>query len=601
MAHKRRESETEPSLGVIAWRLALTGVAAVGVVLEHGFHELPVAVGRLHLIQLVAMAVYVLEVFGRNWLRRAPLPGGGVTGAERVLFLMAGFGAAMLWVDPLGYGWHLFEIAVVGLCFGELWRINVALSRVMKRPGMLLPLSFITMIAVGTALLKLPVAVPEGNSISWLDALFTMTSAVCVTGLTVRTTAVDFTPFGQLVIGIFIQLGGLAIIIFGSMLALLLGRALSLRENVTLSQMIEAQPLRNTAAFVRFIVTTTLTIVLIGAIVMMPMWGEVADDWSWPRQIGVSLFHSVSAFCNAGFDLTGESLEGYRYASIAHGVHFPLIVIGAIGFPVLDNLRWAALGRIRRWFGRPVPVNELAQHRLNLHTKVVLATTLFMFLFGVLFIGVAQLMPYVHYVLGTDGGGELPDAPLGPQLGRAFTDATFITLAGRTAGFNTMPMEEMTAASNFTTMILMIIGGSPGSVGGGVKTTAVALLVLSVVATMRKRQETEAFGRTISDALVRRAATIGICYLLLVGIVTLLLSYSEPFSLEEILFEAISGTGTVGLSLGITEHLTPFGKSVIIAAMFLGRIGPLTLLAALVFTHRSRRPYAYAHENVALG
>lgn len=601
----------EIHIAVMLWRLLLTGGAALGIVLEHGFYQLPQILGwqlmawHIHLVQVVAMVLYMLDVVVRVRLRRVPMPGAGLGWADRALFLLAAFGAVVGTLQPHTYGWHIFEIAVAFLFFSDLWRMNVALSRVLTRPGMLLPLSFATLIVIGTLLIKMPVATPVGQpSVSWIDALFTMTSAVCVTGLTVRTTATDFSPFGQLLIGIFIQLGGLGIVIFGSIFAMLLGRSLALREHLNLSEMLESQPLRNITGFVRFIVLTTLIIELLGAACMYFMWGPVAESWSWEQRLGVSLFHAVSAFCNAGFDLTGQSLEGYRMTMLAHAVVLPLVVIGGIGFPVLENLRWVLWGKVQRWLGRPLRNSmDMVRYRLTLHTKLVLATTVALYLFGVVFIFVGQAMPYFHGPLGLpepthlEAGNEWGwDA-----AGRILAEASFMSFATRTAGFNTVPTQEMSTASHFAMMVLMVIGGAPGSTAGGVKVTAFVLLVLSVVATMRNRQETEAFGRTIADAVVRRAATIGICFMLLIGTTTLLLCYSEPFRFERIFFEAISAAGTVGLSLGITDSLTPFGKGVIIVTMYLGRVGPLTLLAALVFSQRLQRPYAYAHENVVLG
>ena len=592
-------------LGVMLWRLGVTALAAAGVVLEHGFYEQLFLPWKIHAAQALLLLVYAADVFGRAWLRRVPMPGAGVVWTDRVLFVVAGLGAVMRVVDPGGVGWHLVEVSAASLCFAELWRTNVALSRSMARPGLLLPLSFGTLIVVGTLLIKTPVAVPQGHpELSWVDALFTMTSAVCVTGLTVQPTATAFTPFGHLLIGIFIQLGGLGIIIFGTLLVMLLGRSLSLREHMSLGEMLESQPLRNITGFVRFIVLTTLGIELAGAAVMMGMWDTGGADWSWQRYVGMSLFHAVSAFCNAGFDLTGDSLEAYRYSPLTHVVVLVLVVVGGIGFPVLNNLRWSIWGAIQRWRGRAVGLSELARCRLSLHTKLVLTTTAWCYLLGVVFIGAGQLMPYFYeaFEQGQTAHVERPGELTASRVVRVAADASFMSLATRTAGFNTVPTEQMSKASHFAMMALMVVGGSPGSTAGGAKTTVVALLVLSVIATIRNRSETEAFGRTMADALVRRAATIGICFMLLIGVSTLLLCYSESsFPFERIFFEAVSASGTVGLSMGITEDLTTFGKGVIIGTMFLGRVGPLTLLAALLFRRRTRRPYAFAHEDVGLG
>jgi trk system potassium uptake protein TrkH len=338
------------------------------------------------------------------------------------------------------------------------------------------------------------------------------------------------------------------------------------------------------------------------------------------RRIGLSLFHSVSAFCNAGFDLTGASLVPYRNSSLTYFVVGPLIILGGLGFPVLNNIVEVARDRFRRvrWRAvwnrvtyrrdplhpaRLVTSNDQPRRRLTLHTKLVLVTTLALFLWGLLTIGAAQIL---------SRRGLVPEAAptTQPQLVLestqrgvvgAIADASFMSISARTAGFNSLPMDQLEPASRFSIITLMIVGGSPGGAAGGLKTTVLAVLLWSVLSTIRQRRETEVFGRAIADSLVRQAGTVAICYLMLIVVSTLLLSLSEKASFGVILFEAVSAATTTGLSLGLTFELTPFGKVVIIATMFLGRVGPLALFAALVFRHGPQRPYAYPHESVALG
>ena len=606
----RRAVASAPTVrfGQLVFHLLMTGLVAGGIVFERGFYHRPISPAAIHLGQVVLLGLYWLSVFYHAARERLAIPEQRVTWLDFAVLGLMVFGGTMHLGGVRPWGWELLELGAVMLLLAELWRFNVALSHVVKRPGILFPLSFVTLIAVGTILLKVPVAVPAGEHISWLNSLFTMTSAVCVTGLTVRNTATQFTPFGQTIICLFIQLGGLGILIFASTLALLLGRSLSLRQHLSLSSMLADQPLFKLNSFVRFIVVTTLVIEALGALAMIPLWhGSPGHPLTLEQRVELSAFHSVSAFCNAGFDITGNSLVGYRYSLLSHAVIGPLIVLGGLGFPVLSNLFQVAKSRVLRWAAhlmRRVPRDvDLARHRLSLHTKMVITTSVGLYLFGVVTIAAGQLMPYAYGWLdqGVTANQQRPGALTVDKVGGILADASFMSISARTAGFNTVKMDHIEPAGRFALMLLMVVGGSPGSTAGGVKTTVLALLLLSVVATLRPTREAQAFGRAISDSLVRKAATLATCYLGLVATATLLLCLSEPFPFDQILFEVISASSTVGLSLGITSHLTSFGELVIIAAMYLGRIGPLALLGTLIFRAAASRPYAFPHEDVALG
>lgn len=602
-------------------RLALTLLAAAVVVLEHGFFRPPAPVWAMHLVQCLALLGYGLELERRH--RRGGDPFATPRGRwlEIGLLVVAFSGLVMsLFAGAEAY-WRLVEAVSIWFFLMESWRLNVALSRALARPGLLLPLSFALLILIGTPLLMTPRATPHvfdeslnafisvGEPITFSEALFTATSAVCVTGLIVRDTARDFTPFGQAIIGSLIQLGGLGIIIFGSMLVTLLGQSLSLKENLNLRDMLNDQPMHKLRGFVRFIVLTTIGIELIGAAAMYPLWDDpVGGVLSTAQRAGMSLFHAVSAFCNAGFDITGHSLVGYRYSPLlTHAVIVPLIVVGGLGFPALENLFSVARARLSGWMRytpvRPgIPV-DITAGRLSLHTKIVLTAAACLYLWGVVTIGAGQLMPYLYESMqqGVTAHVDRPDPLTISSFGGLLADASFMSVTSRSAGFNAMPMDELEPAGRFAVMTLMMVGGSPGSTAGGFKTTVIALLALSVFATIRQRPRAEAFGRTIADSLVRKAATIGLCYLLLVTLSTMLLCLSEPYPFQKLAFEAVSASTTTGLSLGITGDLTGFGRAVIIATMFLGRVGPLALLGAMTFSRGAGRPYRYAHEAVALG
>ena len=596
------ETVSDVRLDVLAMRVLTLGAVVAGMVLEYGLNTPPVSNRLIHLGQILLWGLYTLDVwvggrFGRRGLREP-----GHDWVDAILGITAGVGVVIEMGALVGSHprqWHLFELSVVLLVLGELWRINVGLSRRFRRPGLLLPVSFLTLIAIGTLLLKAPMAVPAGQSLSWLDALFTMTSAVCVTGLVVRDTATSFTPYGQAVIGLFIQLGGLGVIIFGSMLVSLLGHRLSLRQHMTLSKMLNDQPLNQVISLVRFIVGATLLIELGAAMALMTLWPE---GLSFKQRFAMSLFHAVSAFCNAGFSLQNNSLESYRYAVQVHLILVPLIVIGGLGFPVLQDL-WRVVGARRLRLGGRRGGGLRASDRLNLHTKVVLGTTAVLYLYGVFFLFVAQFQPYVYdYFQQGVTSHRRQVIPLSlDRLGGMLADASFLSVTSRTAGFHTVPVETLDGPGRFVILTLMMIGASPGGTGGGMKTTTLAILVLTIAATLRARQETEVFDRRIRDTLVRKAATIATCFIALATASTGLLCFSEPYSFEKVAFEAVSAASTTGLSLGITGDLTPFGKAVIIATMFLGRIGPLSLLVGLLMGSKPARAYAYPHEDVGIG
>jgi trk system potassium uptake protein TrkH len=277
-----------------------------------------------------------------------------------------------------------------------------------------------------------------------------------------------------------------------------------------------------------------------------------------------------------------------------------LIVIGGLGYPVLDNLYRMARCRISARCRRDAPLSD---RRMTLHTKVVLTTTATLYLAGVIVIAAAQLMPAVtdYFQLNVTANRPAP-APMNlSTLGGVIADSSFLSVTSRTAGFNAMPMDELQPAGQLGVMTLMMIGGSPGGTAGGMRTTTLAVLLLSIFATVRRRPHVEAFGRTIDDSLVRKAAVMVACFIGLVTVATLLLCMVEPFPFNKLLFEVVSAVTVTGLSLGITAELTAFGKVVIIIAMFLGRVGPLALLGALAFGAAPRRRYQYAREDVMVG
>ncbi|MCA9297512.1 MAG: hypothetical protein KDA28_00515, partial [Phycisphaerales bacterium] len=450
-------------------------------------------------------------------------------------------------------------------------RVNGLLARSLDNPSILFPASFLALIAVSTLLLMLPVSTPVDHRIGWVDASFTATSAVCVTGLAVRDTASGFTPFGQTVILASIQLGGLGVMIFGSTLALLFGARLSFREHVTLSMALDEYPAHRITRFAWFIVLTTFALEAIGAAAIAFSW---PGDEDLATRLRMGVFHSVSAFCNAGFDITGESLVGVRREMTPYVGIAPMIILGGLGFIVLEDFftqgRARLLGRSRRM-------------RLTTHSKVVLVTSTALLIGGFLVLLIAQAFATGTFTL------------------QSLLDAAFMSTTARTAGFTSVPMEELSSGSRLTLMFLMAIGGSPGSTAGGMKTVVFAMLLLAVASTVRGREEVEVFGRALPDALVKKAATVAAGFTGVVALSMLVLDLTEEIPFEPLLFEVVSAATTTGLSLGATDDLSTAGRVVITLTMFLGRVGALSLIAALIGTTGASGRYRLPRDTVSLG
>jgi trk system potassium uptake protein TrkH len=448
---------------------------------------------------------------------------------------------------------------------------------------------FVTLILAGSGLLMLPKAqVHRDAPLSITDAVFTATSATCVTGLIVKDTGGDFTRMGQIVILTLIQLGGLGIVIFGGVLALLLGQALSVKETVAMQDLLSTQTMNRIGAMIGFIFGGTLLMEAVGAVLLYPMWTTVPGTAANPdEQWFFSIFHAVSAFCNAGFSLCRTNLEGFRGAWGIYLVICPLVVIGGLGFGVLYNLSNVLRDRMRRMVHRQSCPDKFLQSgipvRLQLQTKIVLTTSVILIAGGT-----ALLMLFEYFTPGGDG---------------RFLTALFQSITARTAGFNTVPIADLSEPSKLTLIFLMFIGGSSGSPAGGIKTVTFALIVMVVYATLRKRREVEIFRRSVRLVVVGRAITVVMLFVTILLTATFGLSITERhggWTLLDLAFEAGSALGTVGLSTGVTGTLTTAGKWIIIMTMLVGRLGPLTLLAGLMFNFKPAG-YDYPSEPVMVG
>ncbi len=608
--------------------LGLAGAAAVAaLVLEYGFRRPPVSLEILHAVEAAIVAIFIIDRLGR-WVlarrRRAYLRANWI---DFALIAAAGLAMAVylhLRGKVLAAGALYVLITQAYLLVSLLLRavsVNLRFAGSGIHPSILLIASFLFLSLAGSGLLMLPVATPPTTpGPYYIDALFTATSATCVTGLIVRDTGGDWSPFGQGVILVLIQVGGLGIMVSGTMLAMLLGKSLSMRGSDTVGQMLATDRVGDLARIIKFVIVTAFVLEAVGAVLFYRMFAAAgrAEMVSTGKAIWEGVFHSVSSFCNAGFSLMGSNMmegvrEGWgvplRQRWQIMGVMAPLVVLGGLGFPVLQDCgRWARRAAARLWerlkgnraTGRP------ARFRLTLHSKIVLTASVALIVVGAAGILLLELnqdrdRQVVGYHPTIDGGsGQKSDWASLSTVQRAKA-AVFQSITARTAGFNTIDIAELSTASKAWICGLMTIGGSPASTAGGMKTITVALLILTVYCTIRKRRDLEVFGRTVPVELVRKTFTLAVLYLGLVAVVALLLSVAmRGWDFIDLLFEASSACGTVGLSTGITRQLNMFAKCVIIAGMFIGRIGPVTLLIAMT-TRVKYVAYEYPTETVVVG
>jgi trk system potassium uptake protein TrkH len=534
-------------------------------------------------VQMIALALYAAALGAPAIL--APAGGRRFALLESKRAEVTLVGAALLtgWA-----AWPLMTSLTTALILVHVMKLYLDLVQTSVPPGLIFVGSFLIFSIVGTGALMLPAATPEDSPpITLLEASFTIVSAISQTGLILRDTGSEFTRFGQTIILIWIQVGALGVIVFGALLATFLGANFGLRAQQTIAEDTEQgwTGQLSLARLVTFTILLTLVLELVGAAALFFGWPEEWPGGPEVNTIGDRAFHavffSVSAFCNAGFSTAPNSLEGLRTHWIPHLVIAPLIVIGSIGFPVLDNIRQTVIAKLR---GRRLMDGRLI--RLNLNTKIILSATLAVYLLG-----------YVLILIGERTQADIP-------MGLALLDAHFMNI-NRTSGFNTIPPDEMGLLSQLTLILLMFIGGSPGSVAGGIKMMVFAVLVLTVWSTIMGRRQTEVFGRTLHDAIVRKSATLITLSLAGVMTVTGVLAATETVegehTLDELLFEATSAFATCGLSLGITDEVSDAGKVALMVAMFVGRVGPLAVLAGLLsITRRSKTRYAYATEEVVI-
>jgi len=437
-------------------------------------------------------------------------------------------------------------------------------------PSRVLAVSFLAAILIGTFLLSLPFAARQGRT-PVIDAFFTAASAVCVTGLVVKDTPVHFSPAGQVVILGLIQIGGLGIMTFSTLIILAARRRISFRERLLIQSSFHPGIPKDLPSLVRSIFAYTLAIEAVGAALLFAWF---LAEFGAGRAAALAVFHSVSAFCNAGFSLFSDSLTGYRgHTGIVMTVA-GLIMLGGIGFPVLRETRQLALAK---WTGRPV--------RPSLHFKLIVTTTL-----------ILVLAPFILFLF-LERSSSMASLTTGDRLLSSF----FQSVTARTAGFHTISVTALGPASVLILLVLMFIGASPASTGGGVKTSTASLVVLLVRARLKARETASAFHRSLAADLVAKSFILIALAVAVVFLASGVLLASQPaLRMRDALFEAFSAFGTVGLSMGVTSALTPVGKLAIVLTMFVGRVGPLTLLYALS-RRKPRGTFEYAEESVLVG
>lgn len=448
---------------------------------------------------------------------------------------------------------HELRAAVLGF----LWR----------RPALLLILTFVVLSVVGGLVLTFPACSAHDRPLDALDALFTAVSASCVTGLTVVDTATDFTFVGQLVILLLVQVGGLGIMTLAAVATLAIGGAIGGYTEGALRDFAGTDRRAATRRLLGVIIKVTLLLEAIGAACLLPTF--LGRGLGLGEALWGSVFHAVSAFCNAGFALQSDSLVSFQSSPVALHTIALLIVLGGIGFGVF-------MGAFELWSRR-------RRDPMSLHVKLVLTTNAL--LLGVAFFG----------WLVSEWNGSLAGMGMGERLNNAW----FQSVTLRTAGFNSVELGVLSHGAILTMLVWMFVGASPGSTGGGVKTTTVAVLFVAVTSVVRGRDDAEAFGRRLTRRVVYRAAAIVTISAAVVFVGSLALMLTQGFSFEKTLFEATSAFATVGLSLGITADLDHTGKLIVMMLMIVGRTGPLTM--ALMFRRQDPMPVRYPEEEVMVG
>lgn len=434
-------------------------------------------------------------------------------------------------------------------------------------PPQVLALGFLSLILIGSILLNLPIASSSGSSIGYVNSLFTSASAVCVTGLTVLNTARDFTPFGQVIIITLIQFGGLGIMTLATVGYIIMGKKISFKERLMIKEQLNTESIQGIVKLTKKVIGYTFFLEMMGSLLLalrfVPMFG-------FEKGLAFSIFHAISAYCNAGFDIFGDSLIIFQNDYYVLLILSLLIILGGLGFTVYADL--LAKDKLRK---------------LTLHSKVVLIMT-----GSLLIIGTLSFLLFESTNPGTLGSMNFPS-----RLANSF----FQSVSPRTAGFYSVDMSKIRETTIFSTIMLMFIGGSPGSTAGGIKTTTFACLLLTTISVVKGEEDVNCLNRRLPFETIKRAVSIFLIGLAIVFSTAIILTITDSsLKFINLLFESTSAFGTVGLSAGITDKLSTLGRLVITLTMYIGRVGPLTM--AYAFAKRNKkRDFRNAPGNLMVG
>lgn len=447
---------------------------------------------------------------------------------------------------------------------GNKGGVKMNLKKKNLTPAQYLVSGYFVIIMIGSLLLMLPVATTDGQGLGAVDAVFTATSATCVTGLIVVNTKEAFTIFGSTVIMFLIQIGGLGIMSMSTLFAFIVGKKISLKERLIIQEDLNQYQISGMVRLVQYLLGFTFAIEGTAAAILFL---RLSQDYPFWRAVYLSIFHAISAFNNAGFDLFGSSLENFTGDITINLVIMALIILGGIGFGVMMEA-----------------YNRVKFKKTTLQTKIVIVMTLALLVFGFI---TFFILEYNNTLKGL----PLLDKTLG---------AMFLSVTPRTAGFNTVPTGALKQSSLFLIIVLMFIGASPGSTGGGIKTTTFGVILVTMKNMITGKEDMEIYNRRFEKQIVYKAFTITMLAAGLVILVTTLLLIIEDFSFIDTLFETVSAFGTVGLSTGITGQLSKISRVLITITMFAGRVGPLTLAVAIGEKQR-KGTYHYPTEKVMVG
>jgi len=426
-------------------------------------------------------------------------------------------------------------------------------------PTRIIMVGFLLAIVIGTALLCMPISSVKGKSIDFLDALFVATSATCVTGLSTVVTAAQWSTFGQAVILVLVQFGGLGIVTVTTVMMLIFGQRVTLSDRLLLQEAYNLDSLKGLIHVTKSVVLGTLIVEGCGAFFYFLCFVGTYG----PTAIWFAIFHSVSAFCNAGLDLFGDSSLAPFVSNLpVNMVTMALIVVGGIGFPVWRDLQKTT----KRYRNGEIPKGYWFE-RLTLHSKMALSITAGLILGGTVLVFLFEF--------------NNPDTIGNMSLGQKLLASLFQSVTTRTAGFQTIPQENFTNATGFLSLLFMFIGGSPSSTAGGVKTVTVALVFLSALSVIKGKDDIEIFHRRIPEFYLKKALAVILVSLSFLFVATLAICATQGWTLMEALYETVSALATVGLTYGKTGDLNTVGKIIIILCMYLGRIGPITLAISL--------------------